>query len=261
VVDDNHALHRRARWLPHPETGDGCPGVTCTEGNVCSAADGLCHCGERSGPICWGDLACTIFTDRCVAVCVPPPICESYPCSSPYETCDPRTGECVCGSILDGGPPPPVCSSGFFCSSFDGGAPPQCFQPCDPYTQNCPTLPPPDGGLPDASILQGCYYEQELNALVCEPELNPNGYEGIACNENSDCPVDPQLGGMACFPLTADEVDAGLARACRYYCDTFDGGTHLCPGVAHWPALRHCVPVAIVDAGGVDIAVGACQPY
>jgi hypothetical protein len=168
----------------------------------------------------------------------------------------------VCGQITDGGPLPPTCSKGFFCGSVDGGTPPQCFQPCDPYAQDCPFLAPPaDGGTPDGSIEQGCYYEPWMDALVCEPVLNPGGYEGLACNENSDCPVDPVYGGLACFPLTADELDAGFVRACRYYCDSFDGGSHVCPGVGHGGGLRQCVPIAIVDPGGTSIAVGACQPY
>jgi hypothetical protein len=185
-------------------------------------------------------------------------------CPSPYETCDPDTNNCVCGAITDSGPLPPVCPKGFFCNSFDGGTPPQCFKPCDPYAENCPTLAcPPDAGAPDGSIEQACYYEPSMNALVCEPVLNPGGYESLACTENGDCPPgDPNYGGMACFPLTTDELDAGLTRACRYYCDSFDGGQHLCPGVSHGgPQVRQCVPIAMVDAGGISIAVGACQPY
>jgi hypothetical protein len=120
---------------------------------------------------------------------------------------------------------------------------------------------PPDAGAPDASIEQACYYEPSMNALVCEPVLNEAGYEGLACNQNGDCPVDPQLGGMACFPLTADEIDAGFVRACRFYCDNFDGGPTLCPGFQETPGPWHCVPIAMVDAGGISIAVGACQPY
>jgi hypothetical protein len=141
---------------------------------------------------------------------------------------------------------PPQCQRGFFCASTDGGATPQCFQPCDPYAENC-------------QIGQACYYEPSLDALVCEPELDAGGYEGFACDENDECPVDPMFGGMACFPLNTDELDAGYTRACRYYCDNFDGGPHLCPGFGY--PFRQCVPIAIVDAGGTPIAVGACQPY
>ena len=64
------------------------------------------------------------------------------------------------------------------------------------------------------------------------------------------------------MPLNGDELDAGFVQSCRYYCDNFDGGPHLCPGVSHGGnPLRECIPVSIVDAGGTDIAVGACQPY
>jgi hypothetical protein len=187
-------------------------------------------------------------------------------CPSKLETCDPNTGNCLCGPITDAGPLPAACAKGFFCGSLDGGTPPQCFQPCDPYAQNCPTLAPPadggaDGGAPDASLVQACYYEQTMNALVCEPIVKA-GYEGLACSVNGDCPVDPQYGGLACFPLSGDELDAGFVRACRYYCDNFDGGPHLCPGISHGGnPVRQCVPVSIVDAGGTNIAVGACQPY
>jgi hypothetical protein len=152
---------------------------------------------------------------------------------------------------------------GFFCGSFDGGTAPQCFQPCDPFAENCPALTFPDAGAPDASIIQACYYEPWMNALVCEPVVNSRSNEGLNCTENDDCPM-VQLGGLACFPLTPYELDAGYTRSCRYYCDTFADGGHFCPAIPRCltcPApVRECVPIAIVDAGGTPIAVGACQP-
>jgi hypothetical protein len=207
------------------------------------------------------------FDGGFVGCCEDCPVCDSVVCISPFETCDPNTGNCLCGPITDSGTLPPQCASGFFCGSFDGGAPPQCFQPCDPYGANCPTLSvSPDAGAPDGgSIVQSCYYEAWMNALVCEPVLNPIGYEGLPCSENDACPVIPTYGALACLPLTADEVSSGFTRACRFYCDTFDGGgDHRCPDIPHClqcgDPIRKCVPLAIVDAGGTPIAVGACQP-
>jgi hypothetical protein len=252
-----------------PDAGDDCPGVTCPPGTFCSRADALCHCGRRDGRVCTGSAAnCEVFlgVDGCLlGFCVirnPDCTTVSSYCQSPYETCDPETGNCLCGPITDSGTFPPTCGRGFFCGSFDGGTPPQCFQPCDPYAQNCPSLAPPaDGGAPDGSIVQSCYYEPWMDALVCEPILNPDGHEGLACDQNSDCSMDQFGNGLACFPLTGDELDAGFVRACRFYCDNFDGGMHICPQAVADPPNVLCVPVAIVDAGGTPIAVGACVPW
>jgi hypothetical protein len=258
-----------------------CTNVICAAGNVCSAQDGRCHCAAVDGPVCTGASTCVLYfpgsgltppngqpypDSGIIGFCKGGNLCDSVTCGSKLENCDPGTGNCLCGPITDAGPLPPQCQKGFFCGSLDGGSAPQCFQPCDPYAQNCPTLAPPadggvDAGAPDASLIQACYYEVGMNALVCEPVIKA-GYEGLACSVNGDCPVDPQYGGLACFPLTGDELDAGFVRACRYYCDNFDGGPHLCPGISKGGnPLRQCVPISIVDAGGTDIAVGACQPY
>jgi hypothetical protein len=258
-----------------------CLTVSCTPGNVCSAADGLCHCASVDGPICQGQSTCTLYFPSSGLV---PPNGASYPdsgilgyclggnlcqsvnggrgCTNPLENCDPTTGYCLCGTISDAGPLPPRCAQGDFCASLDGGIAPQCFQPCDPYAQNCPTLAPPDGGrdggAPDASLVQGCYYEPVMNALVCEPVANLSSYESLACGKNGDC-----IQGQDCFPLSGDELDAGFVQACRYFCDNFDGGQHLCPGVGHGGSpVRQCVPISIVtDDAGTTTAVGACQPY
>ncbi len=255
-----------------------CNGTSCTPGNVCSASDGQCHCAAPDGPICIGGSTCTFYFPNSGLV---PPNGASYPdsgilgyclggdlcgslhkCTNPLETCEPTTGFCLCGSISDAGPLPPQCTNGTFCASIDGGVAPQCFQPCDPYAQDCPTLAPSDGGLdagaPDASLVQGCYYEQSMNALVCEPSTNPSSYESLACTSNADCTP-----GQDCFPLSGDELDAGFVRACRLFCDNFDGGEHLCPGVGLGGSpVRECVPVSIVtDDAGNSTAVGACQPY
>jgi hypothetical protein len=245
--------------------------VTCPPETFCTSADSMCHCGGRDGPIC-RQATCAVYTgnDGCqVGFCIASQPCDSVICASAFETCDPSTGNCLCGPITDAGPLPPQCSDGFFCGSFDGGVPPQCFQPCDPYAQNCPalTFPPdggePDSGAPDGSIAQACYYEPWMNALVCEPVLRPRGNEAFSCTENDDCPT-VQLGSLACFPLTPYELDAGYARACRFYCDTFADGGHRCPAIPRCltcpDPVRECVPIAIVDAGGTPFAVGACQP-
>jgi hypothetical protein len=128
---------------------------------------------------------------------------------------------------------------------------------CDPFAQNCPFLPPVDGGASDASIVQNCYYEPYLNTTVCEPVINLQSYESLACSQNSDCVADSQ-DGEDCFPLSPAELDAGFVRACRYFCDDFfDGGTHHCPG----GGVRICVPVAVIGAdGGEPFPLGACQP-
>jgi hypothetical protein len=267
-----------------------CLDVSCAPGNVCSPADGLCHCAVVDGPICQGHSTCTLYfaasglptpdgakypDSGMLGYCMGGNLCDSVNggrgCLNPLESCNPATGYCHCGTIRDAGALPPMCNppntSGVnFCASIDGGASPQCFQPCDPYAQNCPTLAPPDGGAdggaPDASLLQACYYEPFLNALVCEAVTKLDSYESFECTKNSDCAPQPN-GGLDCFELTGDELDSGFVRACRYFCDNFDGGQHLCPGVGKGGSpVRQCVPISIVtDDAGTSTAVGACQPY
>jgi hypothetical protein len=136
------------------------------------------------------------------------------------------------------------CPSPSVCGVLGGASATQCLQTCDPYLQNCPTT--------INGSVQGCYYEQGVDALVCEL-ANANGVESLGCTYDTDCGV-----GLDCFLLTADELDAGLVQACRSFCDSFNGGGHPCPGVD-----RQCVGDALLlstaNDGGV-IAVGACQP-
>jgi hypothetical protein len=141
-----------------------------------------------------------------------------------------------------------ACPAGDVCAQF-GTDPAACFQLCDPLTQDCPFAPDGEG--------QGCFYEPSIDSLVCEPG-NDAGYESMPCSQNSDCWI-----GQDCFPLTTDEVDAGFAQACRFFCDLLDGGQDPCPGVSHGGnAVRQCVTVATASGeNGTTVTVGACQPY
>jgi hypothetical protein len=235
---------------------DGGGDLILCDGGCVHANSDQSNCGY-CGNACRGQQSCQAVTISGTTFascdgdfgCIP-----ALGCANPLETCDPNSGYCVCGivvNVCDAGLFPPRCVNGAFCASIDGGAKPHCYQPCDLYAQNCPWLPPPDGGLPDASVIQACYYEPFVNALVCET-VNLQSHESLACNQNSDCTF-----GQDCFPLSAAELDAGFVRACRYACDEFDGGQHFCPDTGE----RKCVPVSIVsDDAGTTTAVGACQP-
>ncbi len=242
--------------------GTICNGVTCTPGNVCGA-DQLCHCAQVDGPVCAGGSTCTLFFSGdglgianvlpiadggLMGLCLGGNPCDGVTCPSSFETCNTDTGVCDCGQGSQAGEPT-QCPESQFCSSIDGDpVAAKCFQPCDPYGQDCFILTQLDDGAPDASL--GCYYESKIGTPVCEQVGSHPGGALAPCHDNTDCQA-----SLGCFALGSG-ADAGPIRECCGYCDVFDGGEHLCA------ENLQCVPVIIVvNDAGTKLAIGACEPY
>ncbi len=248
-----------------------CAGTTCAGGSICGPADGLCHCGGLAGRVCQGGAVCVLFFpdggpvpdggaaaggDGGAAVpaglvgkCLGGNLCAGVTCPN-GESCDETSGQCLCGG--DAGVAGFACAPGQFCGTLAGGAAPQCLTPCDVYAQPpftkvsaCPRL---DGGAPDASIPQACYYEAQEEGTLCEPR--GAGLDGDPCGVQTDCAP-----GFGCFAPPAGS-DGGGGLSCWAYCDTFNGGVHGCAILG-----RQCVSVTILSlSDGGSLGIGACEP-
>ncbi|MHB1847102.1 MAG: hypothetical protein ACYCWW_19945, partial [Deltaproteobacteria bacterium] len=241
-----------------------CQGVSCPPGTLCGAGDGLCHCAGVDGPVCVGGASCVLYgldggpplppdaglpDGGLIGRCLGGDLCAGVACPQ-GESCNAASGACLCGA--DAGFPGVACGVGQICGALPGGAGPSCITPCDPYAQppfqSVPSCPKADGGAPDASVSQGCYYEALASALLCEP--SGHGTDGAPCSVQSDCAA-----GFGCFAPPAS-LDAGAGgNQCWAFCDSFDGGVHTCAGFG-----RQCAEVALLSGDGGVMPIGACFP-
>jgi hypothetical protein len=264
-----------------------CEGTSCEPGAICGPSDGLCHCGAIDGPVCAGGAICVLVatggdggsavdagskdagtgvTDgghaadagsgsggssgssgALVGRCLGGNLCAGISCPT-GESCDQGSGTCLCGA--DAGLAGFSCSSTQYCGIAPGATAPTCLTPCNPYDQP-PFTSSPDcpktSGLPDASVVQSCYYLDNLDATLCQAE-GP-GLDGDSCNSSTDC-----TSGYGCF-APAIGSDAG-GSACWGYCDTFLGGVHGCQIIG-----RQCLQQAEVSlSDGGTLGIGACEP-
>jgi hypothetical protein len=122
---------------------------------------------------------------------------------------------------------------------------PVCQTNCSPYGARCPPILPTDGG---AATPQACYYDPNVQLTLCEAAGKLS--EGDPCQNPNDC-----LTGMSCATPPPDLAMAGAALSCRFYCNSFDGGTLGCN-----LQDRQCFPVALIVADAGNIPLGACWP-
>ncbi|HUB05975.1 MAG TPA: hypothetical protein VMB50_03195 [Myxococcales bacterium] len=255
-----------------------CAGTSCQAGAICGPSDGLCHCGALAGPVCTGGAVCVLFfpdggqvpdagpsldggaeggapvdagpPTGLVGRCLGGNLCAGVTCPE-GESCDETSGDCLCGT--DAGFAGFKCNPAQFCGSLPGHGP-SCLTSCDvydqpPYTKTsaCPLA---DGGSPDASVPQACFFEGALGDTLCEPV--GKGIDGDPCAAQTDCAA-----GYGCFTAVGGG-DAGSGPACWAFCDTFSGvgGVHGCAILG-----RTCVRVTVLPLGdGGVLGIGACEP-
>ncbi len=264
-----------------------CEGTTCEPGALCGPSDGLCHCGGIDGPVCAGGAVCVLVTlgpdggtvadagsshgdgghladagpgggtgssgsssGALVGLCLGGNLCAGVTCPT-GESCDQGSGRCLCGEDAGAGAAGFSCSATEYCGIAPGATAPSCLTPCNPYDQppfvtgsDCPKT----SGAPDASVSQSCYYLDDLDATLCQPE--GMGLDGDPCGVSTDC-----TSGYGCFQ-PAVSADGG-GPACWEYCDTFlSGGVHGCQILG-----RQCLQQAVISlSDGGSLGIGACEP-
>ena len=176
-----------------------CTNVICSPGNVCSAQDGRCHCAAVDGPICTGASTCVLYfpgsglslpngeaypDSGIIGLCRGGNLCDSVTCGSKLETLRSHHRQLPLRCDHRRGPAAPVVLQRLLLRHLRRRArPPQCFQPCDPVRAELPDVGAAGGRrvrrrgtrrLADPGLL----LRAGMNALVCEPVLKPQNFEG-----------------------------------------------------------------------------------
>lgn len=87
-----------------------CGDITCGGGTACDITDNVCKCGGTGGQECGPSQFCNPALGRCEAALD----CSTVTCESSAETCDPASGQCLCGEA--------TCGEGETCVAGEAGA-------------------------------------------------------------------------------------------------------------------------------------------
>lgn len=215
-----------------------CEGVVCAAGMACAEADGECHCGGPSGPLCVGESVCEPVSASCVPT---GHSCELVTCGG-GTSCDVTDGTCKCGGA--GGE---VCEADTRCENVLGLCRPadpcdtvQCGigETCDEVTGQC-----------TCGAVGVCAAGERCEAGTCVEDQ----CLGVACVGGTRCdPADGtcRCGGAGGLLCTAGEVCDPDQKTCVPAAGCLDV---TCPGTTS------CDPVdGVCKCGGAGGTV--CTP-
>ena len=229
----------------HCESGQ-CVGDPAEECNGCGVDDD-CHVFE-DGNLCNGTLKC--IEDKCVVDADSVIVCEIPEAGCMESKCNPATGECVIGEMLDGSPcdDSSVCTEQDYCSGGDcQGLPIDCdddnactTEDCDPdmgcvYENN-------EGSCDDGSP---CTLDDHCQAGVCAGEPTP----GCVCDGSADC-EELEDGDLCNGTLICEEQQCILDPATVVDCDS--PGLDACATSSCEPATGFCFLMESPDGTKCD---------
>lgn len=284
-------------------TADQCSGVSCTgsfvgdggvrEGNVCSAAEGMCQC---NGVVCSQGQACACPPGsdagcaQTARACRASSLCSEVTCTGGMR-CDYADGICKCGGpggvacaanqICNLGPPP-QCQGGQQCTLPDGGAR-QCASgtSCDPEDgrckcggrggQLCAAAVVVDGGAGTPAEVCVLSAVQTSCKAPCDPRLAsadcPMGqfcyFDSSAATPVAYCaaaPTSPKPVGDGCTSATACFASGkslhcnGLVLGSTGICRSYCDVASGSSGCIQVPTAQNCVQILGAPAG-----YGYCQ--
>ena len=199
-----------------PRTND-CTSTGCPAGEVCDDQSGLCRRLSCPDEPCPDGQACN--TEDGKGFCEPIPDCATDGCTSPAETCDAASGECIAkGCQVDND-----CPGGYICAESN-----VCRSGCRIDRPDCPpqTFCRPVSGqtagqcLPECTTSRECphgqYCPTRTGESTCQPEP--------PCEKDRECRTDEICRSDECVapPCSSDEDCTG-ERTC-------DRATGLCIG-------------------------------